>query len=133
MNSNLEFIIKMISERKKKTTKEHCKGKADLSECVEGLLINRSLFDQLLVLPLQVFNSRAGVPEEDHLLAHRPIFFLQGGDPLVVVIQLRVADLGLLPQPLVLLLQKLLVFLQLGAFLLQSLVLGESTLWSAEG
>lgn len=94
-----------------------------LSECDESLLINAGLFHQLLVFSLQVFDSRAGVPEEDHLLAHGPILFLQGGDPLVVVIQLGVTDLGLLPQPLVLLLQKLLVFLQLGTFLLQSLIL----------
>lgn len=82
-----------------------------LSECDEGLLIDGAQFDQLLVLSLQVFDSGAGVPEEDHLLAHGPILLLQGGDPLVVVIQLGVTDLGLLPQPLVLLLQKLLVFL----------------------
>lgn len=82
-----------------------------LSECDEGLLINGGQFDQLLVLSLQVFDSRAGVPEEDHLLAHGPILFLQGGDPLVAVIQLGITDLGLLPQSLVLLLQKLLVFL----------------------
>lgn len=82
-----------------------------LSECDERLLIDAAQFDQLLVLPLQVFDSRAGVPEEDHLLAHGPILLLQGGDSLVTVIQLGVSDLGLLPQPLVLLLQKLLVFL----------------------
>ncbi len=114
----------------------HHAGSSYLSECDESLLINGGLFDQLLVLPLQVFDSRAGVPEEDHFLAHRPILLLQAGDPLVVVIQLGVADLGLLPQSLVLFLQKLLVFLQLGALLLQCLVLGEGASgakWRANG
>lgn len=103
----------------------HCECHPDLSKCDEGLLINSGLFDQLLVLFLQILDSRAGVPEEDHLLAHVAVLFLQGGDPLVVVIQLGVTNLSLLPQPLVLLLQKLLVLFQLRTLLLQSLVLGQ--------
>lgn len=103
----------------------HCECHPNLSKCDEGLLINGGLFDQLLVLSLQILDSRAGVPEEDHLLAHVAVLFLQGGDPLVVVIQLGVTNLSLLPQPLVLLLKKLLVLFQLRTLLLQSLVLGQ--------
>lgn len=96
----------------------------DLSQCDEGLLVDGALLDQLLGLPLQVLDPGAGVPEEDHLLAHGAVLLLQRGDPLVVVVQLGVADLGLLPQPLALLLQQLLVLLQLRGLLLQGLVLG---------
>lgn len=94
-----------------------------LSQHDQGLLIDGGLFDQVLVLLLEVFHPGAGVLEEDHLLAHDAVLPLQAGDALVVVIQLGVADLRLLPQSLVLLLQVLLVFLQLGALLLKRLVL----------
>lgn len=96
----------------------------DLSQCDEGLLIDGALLDQLFVLPLQVLDPGAGVPEEDHLLAHGAILLLQCQNPLVVVVQLGVADLGLLPQSLVLLFQQLFVLLQLRGLLLQGLVLG---------
>ena len=94
-----------------------------LSERYQGPLIDGRLLDQLLVLLLKVPDPRARIPKEDHLLAHGAVLLLQAGKPLAAVVELAVADLRLLPEPLDLLLKVFLVLLQLRALLLKTLVL----------